>query len=106
MHNGRKLRLDLQDLRVDSFVPTGPSGAKRGTVFGRNHTQQMNCYTYYYGCNYSWDGGTCHQSCPDTCYNTCPGVGGCAPYEETQEPTCLDATCYWNAGLPQYEGQC
>jgi hypothetical protein len=105
MSKPRKLRLDLQDLRVESFDPTVRAAGSRGTVFGRNETQQTNCYTFYDGCNYT-PGGTCYQSCVDTCYGTCPGVGGCEPYEPTQEPTCLGATCYWVLGAAYYDGNC
>jgi len=105
MASNRKLRLDLQDLEVESFDPTVRAATQRGTVVGHNHTQQTNCYTYYDGCDYT-PGGTCYQSCLDTCYGTCPGASGCPAYEETQEPTCLNATCYWVGGAPFYDGMC
>ena len=96
MSHLRKLRLDMQDLRVESFEPRARV-ADRGTVVGHNLTQQINCYTYYYGCDYS----------NETCYGSCPATGcGCEPVPETQEPTCLGATCHWVGGLPYYEGQC
>jgi hypothetical protein len=89
----KKLRLDQEDLRVETFGPDGEAGT-RGTVMGRD-----TFVTY----NYEWE---C-QSYQATCLNTgcqtgltatcgtggatdCPGQGECAPY--TNGHTCAN-TC-------------
>jgi hypothetical protein len=65
-----KLKLRLDDLRVDTFE-TNAARKEKGTVFG----EQCTCYTQ---CD------TCYQSCEETCgyncvslhtcdYQTCPG---------------------------------
>lgn len=65
-----KLKLQLEDLRVDTF-DTAPAEKARGTVLG----EQCSCDS---GCD------TCYDSCADTCgyncvskmtcdYMTCPG---------------------------------
>jgi len=105
MSHHRKLRLDLQDLEVESFDPVARRTGGRGTVLGHNYTQQPNCYTFYFGCDYT-PGATCYLSCVDSCYDTCGGAAGCQPYEETQEPTCLGATCRWVFGAPHYDAVC
>lgn len=82
----KKLRLQLDDLRIDSFDTTAPQKAK-GTVFGEQCTCYTNCTcpgcpTCYQSCNGSCDAscngscgatcdGTCGATCEDTCYNTC-----------------------------------
>jgi hypothetical protein len=66
-----KLKLNLDDLRVDTFGTTAPAGAK-GTVIGQ---QQCSCYTCTCpGCP------TCVDTCQQTCGTTCPF-------------TCADGTC-------------
>lgn len=77
----KKLKLDLDDLRIDSFDTTPAFGERqRGTVVGAAPET-------YYGCNS--EGETCDtcRTCNDTCWYTC-GVscGG----------TCN--TCYTNCG--------
>jgi hypothetical protein len=93
----KKLRLHLDDLRIDSFQTTAPEKPK-GTVFG----EQCTCYTQctcpgcptcYASCNGSCDascngtcGNTCDASCQGTCDyycnpsydNTCDGYNTCA----------------------------
>jgi hypothetical protein len=58
----RKLKLRLEDLRIDSFDTTAAQKAK-GTVFG----EQCTCYTQCTcpGCP------TCDASCNGTCDGTC-----------------------------------
>ena len=70
-----KLKLNLEDLSVDTFDTTAPHKAK-GTVFG----EQCTCYTQCTcpGCP------TCDASCNGTCGDTCPNT--CAY-------TCDDASC-------------
>ena len=63
----KKLKLDLDDLRVDSFDTTPTAGAsERGTVFGQYlETAPRWCAT---------DGDTC-----DTCGGSCDGTLGNQP---------------------------
>jgi len=75
-----KLKLNLDDLTVDSFDTTWPV-SKAGTVFGEQCTCYTNCTCP--GCP------TCDASCNNTCA-TC-GENTCA---QTCEDTCNnDNTC-------------
>ncbi len=80
-----KLKLNLDELTVDSFDTTRPA-AKQGTVFGEQCTCYTNCTCP--GCP------TCYASCNGTCDATCAGT--CAY-------TCDDATC---VGCSGYETEC
>ncbi|HEX6042547.1 hypothetical protein [Longimicrobium sp.] len=84
----QKLKLNLEDLSVDSFDTTR-SERPKGTVFG----EQCTCYTQctcpgcptcdascngtcYASCNGTCDvscNGTCAGTCGDSCYDTCGG---------------------------------
>ena len=91
----RKLRLQLEDLRIDSFDTTSVQREK-GTVFG----EQCTCYTQctcpgcptcYASCN-----GTCDASCNGTCDASCDG--GC-----TWDASCGGNSCdYTCAGWATY----
>src|SRR5687768_6220638 len=74
-----KLKLQLEDLRVDSF-DTAPARREKGTVVG----QQCTGYT---ACTCPWM-DTCYGSCLATCLQTChcgsgypdcSQVGNCGP---------------------------
>jgi len=89
-----KLKLRLEDLRIDSFT-TEPARKEKGTVFG----EQCTCYTQCTcpgcptcdaSCNGTCNatacgscgascGGTCEYSCDYSCGGTC-GEYGCATY--------------------------
>ena len=84
----KKLRLQLEDLRIDSFTTT-PVEKEKGTVFGEQCTCNTactcpGCPTCDASCNgtcdYSCD--TCGGSCGagDSCYQTCALYSGCTPY--------------------------
>jgi hypothetical protein len=99
-----KLRLRLDDLRIDSFDTTAPQKAK-GTVFG----EQCTCYTQctcpgcptcYATCNGSCDAscngtcgatceGTCEATCNDTCYDTCAASCGTCRFSCDDMYTCV-----------------
>ena len=70
-----KLKLQLEDLSVESFDTTRPEKA-RGTVFG----EQCTCYTR---CT-CLGGPTCNASCNGTCNDTC---------NASCYGTCYEATC-------------
>lgn len=72
----RKLKLDLEELAVESFATTPEPRREGGTVFGQ---EQCTCYTQCTcpgcpTCDASCNGtcgGTCEASCNGTCVNTC-----------------------------------
>jgi hypothetical protein len=82
----RKLKLDLEELSVESFSTTPEPHREGGTVFG----QQCTCYTQCTcpgcpTCDASCNGtcgGTCDASCNGTCDATCDFscAGDCDPY--------------------------
>ncbi|WP_420128328.1 hypothetical protein [Longimicrobium sp.] len=82
-----KLKLNLEDLAVDSFDTMRPA-PKKGTVFG----EQCTCYTQCTcpgcpTCDASCNGtcgGTCEASCNGTCGGTC---------EASCNGTCAGASC-------------
>ena len=79
-----KLKLQLDDLRVDSFDTTAAEKAK-GTVFGEQCTCYTNCTCP--GCP------SCDATCPNTCAYTCDDDScgyTCAAYD-----TCA-RTCNYN----------
>lgn len=69
----RKIRLDIDDLTVESFRPAEGEEKKVGTVRGHDVTQpadgcasgQLGCETYF-----CFSRGTCFQSC-GTDYRPC-----------------------------------
>lgn len=68
----KKFRLELDDLRIDSFSTT-PAQTPKGTVFGEQCTCYTNCTcpgcpTCDASCN-----GTCDASCNGTCDTACCG---------------------------------
>jgi hypothetical protein len=90
----KKLKLEMDELRVESFQTTAAGGAARGTVRGNNITHGESwdlpcipddgnqtldpalCATQVYTCAASCNGtcnscyGTCY-SCYGTCYGSC-----------------------------------
>ncbi|HYW11390.1 MAG TPA: hypothetical protein VE871_05515 [Longimicrobium sp.] len=88
----QKLKLDLEDLTVDSFDTMRPA-PKAGTVFGEQCTCYTNCTcpgcpTCYASCN-----GTCGGTCEASCNGTCAG-GTC------------DASCNGTCGGSCYQTDC
>jgi hypothetical protein len=81
----KKLRLDAEALRVESFEPAGAHAARRGTVRGRGFTEEPGCTEY--------------ESCIGTC-NTC------YTYDYTCEAvqTCWNPTCDYGTNCPQTYG--
>ncbi|HEV2736457.1 MAG TPA: hypothetical protein VGV85_16545, partial [Longimicrobiaceae bacterium] len=87
-----ELRLDLDDLSVESFASTPEAWPEGGTVFGQNH---WTCYTQCTcpgcpTCDASCNGScvnTCAASCNGTCVNTCGDTCdytcGCWPSNDT-----------------------
>ncbi|HEX6372209.1 MAG TPA: hypothetical protein VF006_25045 [Longimicrobium sp.] len=85
----QKVRLDLDELEVQSFTTTGPERPQRGTVQGNEDDCTCQCCPTDPALN------TCWASCPDTCWATCGdtcgdscgcgsgdcGSGGCGSYD-------------------------
>ena len=87
-----KLKLRLDDLRIDSFDTAAPQRVK-GTVFGEQCTCWTNCTcpgcpTCDASCN-----GTCNASCNGTCDASCNGTCGASC-----NGSC-GATCDWTCGF-------
>ncbi len=93
-----KLRLDLEDLSVESFDTTPEVRREGGTVFGQQCTCYTNCTcpgcpTCDASCNGTCGGtcgGTCDASCNGTCDYSCNGT--CYEY------SCLDCQTYGGGG--------
>jgi len=100
----RKLKLQLDDLQVDTFQTT-PAQKPKGTVFGEQCTCHTNCTcpgcpTCYASCNGTCDascngscGATCDASCNGTCdwtcdYAQCGGTETQATYNGGREHVC------------------
>lgn len=84
----KKLRLELDELRVDTFATTPMAGDEKGTVHGHvtwtcetlpfedtdttcpPPTARATCANSCYGSCY----GSCNASCQGSCYITCPGA--------------------------------
>jgi len=102
----RKLKLQLDDLRIDSFDTT-PAQQAKGTVFG----EQCTCYTQCTcpgcpTCDASCN-GTCAASCNGTCGASCAGTcdlscdGGCGTWDPSCGGMSCDPTC---GGFMTYPG--
>ncbi len=88
----KKLKLDLEDLSVESFATTPEPRAEGGTVFG----QQCTCYTQCTcpGCP------TCDASCNGTCADSCDFSCG-----DTCGDTCFGCNATYGQG-PIYYNHC
>jgi len=81
-----KLKLNLDDLKVESFDTTPmQNNQSKGTVYGYNHTQEVGCIISF--------NGTC---APQLTCGLCTGQAGCSAYcgtegcQNTQDgSTCL-----------------
>ena len=60
-----KVRLDIDELQVQSFATTRDTAKERGTVRAHAPSDEVE----YYTANYEWNtcGDTCGQSCDMTC---------------------------------------
>lgn len=82
----KKLKMDLDDLRVESFATDHDADATDGTVWGHQEALRPKPNTYNaaacnvtrQSCYYSCQGGACSfESCPGTC-----------PYQGTCHDSC------------------
>lgn len=85
----KKLRMDLDELRVESFATEHDPAGAEGTVWGHQDAMRpkpgtAGCYATKQSCHYSCHGGACSfESCP----GTCPMGGTC---HETCGIRCID----------------
>lgn len=96
----RKLRLDMDELRVESFDTTAAGGARRGTVRGNADgvasAEPDTCQSQDAQCS---DDSNCAQSCPWTCAGdpvSCGGSceGSCHTCPDTCGRTCGETCDY------------
>jgi hypothetical protein len=86
-----KLKLELADLKVDSFDPAPEDGQHRGTVIGRETVGRGTCWGICSGASCeafcSYNNPSCYGSCDTVCIDC--ETGAC----ETQQWTCDGSTC-------------
>ncbi len=86
----KKLKLDLDDLKVESFETT-PADSRRGggTLFGYT-AAPSDCNT----CELA--GGLTNQTCGNTCAHTCFGItcGNTCAGNTCDDNTCAGNTCH------------
>ena len=80
----KKLNLDVDTLRVESFATASHGPGERGTVYAHDHSYPL--MTCAYRC-------TNYGSCQGTCVQTCTAPE-CAGDEPTLYMSCAD--CYWD----------
>jgi hypothetical protein len=92
----KKLKLSLDDIRIESFDTTSSPQDEAGTVRARTNMETdcewWSCVTNcYFGCytdaiNFTDCGPTCNHTCVSICETSCgcPATG----------PGCTNSTCY------------
>jgi hypothetical protein len=93
-----KLKLQLEDLMIDSFDTTPVEKAK-GTVFGEQCTCWTQCGqntcpgcpTCNASCNGTCDASACNGTCDASCNGTCGGYSCAYTCDWTCEYTCGDS---------------
>lgn len=100
----KKLTLDLDALRVETFDTSPTSRGQRGTVKG--HASDRNCPTYDYPTlEQSCMLGSCHGSCDSCDYSCMPGdcTIGTGGTGTVYDPSC-GGTC--NGGVTCFDSIC
>jgi hypothetical protein len=103
----RKLRLDFEQLTVESFDVTSDALRERGTVRGRISFPALTCDAtecYQNTCDTCQScPASCWQTCGDTCGGSCGGTcGATCDVCATNEETCFSCGgscppyCTWN----------
>ena len=91
----KKLKLDLDDLKVESFETTPEVSNSRGTVVGYGFNTFGRCETFdLLTCFEPCETNTCGHTCANTCANTCGSTCG-----NTCGATC-GSTCGSTCGCP------
>ncbi|HST62081.1 MAG TPA: hypothetical protein VLK84_25490 [Longimicrobium sp.] len=79
----RKLKLQLEELRVDTFA-TDATPLAAGTVLGATGANTCMTCVPYTGCRA--DNNTCYQTCQScagpSCDNVCNSAAGCVNYPD------------------------
>ena len=97
-----KLKLQLEDLLVDSFDTT-PVQKEKGTVFGEQCTCYTNCTcpgcpscdaTCPATCAYTCDDASCAGSCGASCYGSCDYSCDCTNGGDTCAFSCNGMATY------------
>jgi hypothetical protein len=94
MEKPRKLRLETDELRVETFA-TDEAARTRGTVHG--HDPYDTATGDFAGCVCDTRYNTCWGGCGPSQPATCPGRPGCGTENETQYLTCMQS-CGWEGG--------
>jgi hypothetical protein len=109
-----KLKLDLDQLAVESFETNAADGAQRGTVRGMGPTPPLLtapptcasfCLSCEPGCDNTLAGVTCEASCEascggtcncsgNSCYGTCGG--SCNVTCDTCQTNCQQESCVYH----------
>jgi hypothetical protein len=88
----RKLRLNVEELQVESFSPSGDGVRRRGTVNGQRMVATYACTEGWDGCPMPSVGYTCDVQCSDTHIGFTCGFYSCAgftPCTESPTETCI-----------------
>jgi hypothetical protein len=94
MSKQRKIRLETDDLRVETFELAEAPLRLRGTVEGQN--QPDTSTGDFISCPCDTRENTCFGSCAPSCQFSCPGRPGCDD-NETVYLTCPES-CGWVGG--------
>lgn len=95
----KKLRLNHEDLRVESFTPVDPE-RRRGTVMAHSYDTCYATCDPWFGCRTYQ--GTCHNGgcnggftslCGTEAHTDCPGLSECDNTGNTCDATCSDYGC-------------
>lgn len=104
-----KLKLNLEDVTVESFETTSPDLQIQGTVRGLQSTYQFTCdpggCMNTYGCNTAYCNQSAEIACPTaTCHDGC--TADCPGYPpQTWNQTC-PVTCDWGGGCESGRPDC
>jgi hypothetical protein len=102
----KKLKLNLDDVAVDSFETTSTDSPGRGTVRAHSHwtCQETGCLNTY-GCDTAYCNQSDQIACPTaTCHEGC--TANCPGYPaNTWNQTC-PVTCDWGWGCESGQPNC
>ena len=87
----KKLKLDLNELKVDSFEISSSLNTHKGTIKGNGPSLAVTepCDRTDISCQNTCDGDTCNGTCYNTCNVTCPDTCGFNSCQPTGcEPSC------------------
>jgi hypothetical protein len=94
-----KLRLTLEDLRIDSFDTTSPA-PRKGTVVAQQDCTCVTCATVCDNTCPNWE--TCGLSCYYTCQETCDDPSCDVTCQDTCGPSCGGTCRQYTCRCQQY----